>query len=295
MALNTSLAKGLLTSFFEGFKGTAVNYEKVATVIKSTARSENYGWIAGVPRMRKMLGERQAKKLAEYSYTITNETYESTIEVDVEDLMDDQTGQYAIQAKSVGEAARMFPDELIFQTLVPGGFDTVCYDGQYFFDTDHPVGETGTTQSNKGTTALDADSFQVAKTALLTMQDDYARPTFNSNPDFVLVIPPALEKKAKEILEADILANGSSNTQKGAARILVIPWLVDTNNWYLFNVAGTMKPFIVQEREFRPLDALEEGSERNFWNRKNSYGTLWRGNAGYGLYQKAYGALVAGG
>jgi phage major head subunit gpT-like protein len=294
MALNTSLAKGLLTSFFEGFKGTPINYDKVATVIKSTARSENYGWIAGVPRMREMLGERQAKKLGEYSYTITNKTFESTIEVDVEDLMDEQTGQYAIQAKSIGEAARLFPDELVFQTLLPGGFDTTCYDGQYFFDTDHPVGETGTTQSNKGTAALDANSFQVARTALLTMQDDYGRPTFNANPDFLLVIPPALETTAKGIVELDILSNGSSNVNKGAARILVIPWLTDTTNWYLLNISGTMKPFIVQEREFRPLDALEEGSERNFWNRKNSYGTLWRGNAGYGLYQKAYGALVAG-
>jgi len=294
MALNTSLAKGLLTNFYEGFKSTPVNYDKVATIIKSSSRSEDYGWIASAPRLRKMLGERQAKKLGEYKYSIINEAYEATVEVDVDDIMDDQTGQYAIEAKNVGESARMFPDELVFQTLLPNGFTELCYDGQYFFDTDHPIGDTGTTQSNKGTSALDATSFNVARTALRKMQDDQGRPTFNNNMDLLLVIPPDLENTAAKILEAETLATGEANTLKGAARILVVPWLTDATNWYLLNTAGTMKPFIVQEREFRPLDALEESSERNFFNRKNYYGTLWRGNAGYGLYQKAYGAIVAG-
>lgn len=295
MGLSTSLAKGLLTNFYEGFNSTPVNYDKVATTIKSSARSENYGWIGGLPRLRKMLGERQAKKLLEHKYSITNETYEATIEVDVEDIMDDQTGQYGIQAKNIGEAAKIFPDELIFATLLPAGNSSLCYDGQYFFDTDHPVGETGTTQSNLGSSALDATTFNAARTALRKMKDDFGRPTFNNNMDLLLVIPPDLENTASTILEADVLASGATNTLKGAARILTVPWLSDTNNWYLLNTAGVMKPFILQEREFRPMDALEEGSVENFMRRKNYYGTLWRGNAGYGLYQKAYASIVAGG
>lgn len=293
MALETSLTKGLLTNFFEGFNGTPVNWDKVATKITSTARSEQYGWIGGIPRMREMLGERQAKKLLEHDYTLVNKTYEATIEVDYEDIMDDQTGQYGVQAKNIGEASRLFPDELIFGSLLSGGFTNLCYDSQYFFDTDHPIGETGTTQSNKITSAFDATSFNTARTMLRKMQDDFARPTFNNNLDLLLVIPPDLENTASTVLEADILSNGATNTLKNAARILTVPWLTDTNNWYLLNTAGTIKPFVLQEREFRPLDALEEGTESNFMRRKNYYGTLWRGNAGYGLYQKAIGALVA--
>lgn len=293
MGLNTSLTKGLLTNFFEGFNNTPTSYEQIATKVNSTARSENYGWIGGIPRLREMLGERQAKKLSEYNYTLTNKTYEATIEVDYEDIMDDQTGQYGIQAKSIGEAAKIFPDELIFASLLPTGDSSLCYDGQYFFDTDHPVGDTGTTQSNKLTAALDATAFNAARTLLRKMKDDFERPTFNNNMDLLLVIPPDLENTASTILEADVLASGATNTLKGAARILVSPWLSDTNNWYLLNTAGTMKPFVVQEREFRALDALEEGTESNFMRRKNYYGTLWRGNAGYGLYQKAVGNIVA--
>ncbi len=37
-----------------------------------------------------------------------------------------------------GRAAAEFPDELVF-ALLKAGFSTDCYDGQYFFDVDHPV------------------------------------------------------------------------------------------------------------------------------------------------------------
>lgn len=293
MGLQSSLAKGLLTNFFEGFNGTEVAWDKVATKVPSTARSETYGWIGSIPRMRQMNGERVPKKLAEYSYTIVNKEFEASIEVDHADLKDEQTGQYGVLARSIGEAAKSYPDELVFQTLIPNGDSTLCYDGQYFFDTDHPIGELGTTQSNKLTSALDATAFNTARSMLRTMQDDFGRPSFNNNADLLLVVPPALESTAQTILEADFNSSGATNIYKGNARILVCNWLTDTNNWYLLNTAGTIKPFIVQEREFIPFEALEDGSEPNFMRKKNYYGTYWRGNAGYGLYQKAIGSIVA--
>jgi len=291
--MESILAKGLLTNFFEGYNSVETHWQEVATKVPSIARSENYAWIGSIPRIRKMKGERIPKKLLEHTYTITNEEYEASIEVNHADIKDDQTGQYGIQAKSIGESAKAFPDELVFETLLPGGFTSLCYDGQYFFDTDHPIGETGSTQSNKITSALDATSFQTARTMLRKMKDDFGRPTMNRNMDLLIVVPADLEATAETIFEALVNSNGSTNTLKGKARILVADWLADTNNWYLLNVAGIIKPFVVQEREFIPFEALEEGSESNFMRKKNYYGTYWRGNAGYGLYQKAVGSLVA--
>lgn len=291
--MESILAKGLLTNFFEGYNGTVTHWQEVATKVPSTARSENYAWIGSIPRLRRMKGERVPKKLLEHTYTIVNEEYEASIEVNHADIKDDQTGQYGIQAKSIGEAAKTFPDELVFETLLPNGDSELCYDGQYFFDTDHPIGETGSTQSNKITSALSATTFNTARTMLRKMKDDFGRPTLNRNMDLLLVVPPDLENTAETILEAERDANGATNTLKGKARILVADWLADTNNWYLLNVAGTIKPFVVQEREFIPFEALEEGSESNFMRKKNYYGTYWRGNAGYGLYQKAVASIVA--
>jgi len=291
--MESILAKGLLTSFFEGYNSAVTHWQEVATKVPSTARSENYAWIGSIPRMRKMKGERIPKKLLEHTYTITNEEYEASIEVKHADIKDDQTGQYGIQARSIGESAKVFPDELVFETLLPNGVSELCYDGQYFFDTDHPVGETGATQSNKITTALDAASFRTARAMLRKMKDDFGSPTLNRNLDLLLVVPADLEGTAEAILEAERDAAGATNTLKGKARILVADWLADTNNWYLLNVAGVIKPFVVQEREFIPFEALEEGSTENFMRKKNYYGTYWRGNAGYGLYQKAVASIVA--
>jgi len=294
MSLGTPLLqKGLLTNFYAGFDGVQSNAEKVATTIKSSARVENYAWLGSNPRVRKMNGERAPQKLLEYNYTLANEEYEASIEVDEADIQDDQTGKYGIQARSIGESMKTFPDELLFQTLLPAGDTTVCYDGQYFFDTDHPVGDTGAVQSNKLTSALDAAAFASARTMLRKMQDDNARPTYNQNMDLLLVIPPDLENTAQTILEAQYNAAGANNTLYNAAKVLIVPWLTDTNNWYLLNTAGTLKPFIVQEREFKAMDSLEEGSADYFMRRKRYFGTFWRGAAGYGLYQKAVGSIVA--
>lgn len=291
--MDSILAKGLLTNFFEGYNGAVTHWQEVATKVPSTARSENYAWLGSIPRMRKMRGERIPKKLLAHTYTITNEEYEASIEVNHADIKDDQTGQYGITARSIGEAVKTFPDELVFETLLPNGTTELAYDGQYFFDTDHPVGETGTTQSNLITTALTADSFRTARAMLRRMKDDSGRPTLNRNLDLLLVVPADLEGTAEAILEAERDDAGATNTLKGKARILVADWLGDTNNWYLLNVAGVVKPFVVQEREFIPFEALEEGSEPNFMRKKNYYGTYWRGNAGYGLYQKAVASIVA--
>ncbi len=287
-----TIRKGLLTNFFEGYDAAETLWDQVATKVPSTAASEDYGWLGSVPRLREMDGERVPQKLMEYTYTLRNKEFEASIEVRHADLKDDQTGKYGPLVRSIGESAKTYPDELVFGTLLPGGFTSLAYDGQYFFDTDHPVGNTGSTFSNKGTSALDATSFGVARVALLKAKDDFGRPV-NTAADLKLVIPVDLLATAESILEAEYLAGGANNTNYKKASIVVSPWLTDANNWYLINARGVIKPFIVQEREFIPFEALEEGSSENWWRKKNYYGTYWRGNAGYGLFQKAYGALVA--
>ncbi|SPW34063.1 Mu-like prophage major head subunit gpT [Edwardsiella tarda] len=58
--------------------------------------------------------EKCVKALAAFKYSITNDDWETTIEVDRNDLEDDQTGQYALKAKSAGRAAADLPDDIVF-------------------------------------------------------------------------------------------------------------------------------------------------------------------------------------
>lgn len=143
MAMITpALLQALFTGFkknFEDAKGEApAQYTKIATVIKSTTKSNTYGWLGKFPSLRKWVGDRVIESMKTHGYQIVNEDFEATVAVDRNDIEDDELGIYAPLFQEMGLAAGIHPDELCFG-LLGAGFTTPCYDGQYFFDTDHPV------------------------------------------------------------------------------------------------------------------------------------------------------------
>ncbi|HHQ4763073.1 TPA: Mu-like prophage major head subunit gpT family protein [Aeromonas veronii] len=143
MAIVTpTLLQALFTGFkknFEDAKGEApAQYTKIATVIKSTTKSNTYGWLGKFPSLRKWVGDRVIESMKAHGYQIVNEDFEATVAVDRNDIEDDELGIYAPLFQEMGLAAGIHPDELCFG-LLGAGFTTPCYDGQYFFDTDHPV------------------------------------------------------------------------------------------------------------------------------------------------------------
>lgn len=140
--------KSFKTIFSEAFQGVETLYQKVAMVVPSSVREETYAWLGAFPRMREWVGERHIRNLELHSYTIKNKDWEATIEVDRNDIEDDSIGVYRPIVAELGRSAAAHPDELVF-TLLSQGFTTPCYDGQYFFDTDHPVG-SGTVSNHGG-------------------------------------------------------------------------------------------------------------------------------------------------
>ena len=78
--------------------------------------------------------------MKEFSYEIENKLYEATLGIKRTDIEDDSLGQYRTLAQSEGqEVADFFWREIA--SLMKNGFSALCYDGQNFFDTDHPVYE----------------------------------------------------------------------------------------------------------------------------------------------------------
>lgn len=142
MLINNANLAALYTGFsaaFQGaFSGVEPMYSSVATTVPSTTKSNTYGWLGKMPNFRKWLGDRVVNSIASHGYTIINEPYELTIGVDRDDIEDDNLGIYTPMFAGMGDAAAKFPDTLVWPML-PGGFSTPCYDGQFFFDTDHPV------------------------------------------------------------------------------------------------------------------------------------------------------------
>jgi len=134
----SALYRAFNTSFQRGFSGVSPMWSKVATLVPSSTKTEDYGWLGKIPKMREWIGDRQIQNLKLHSYSIKNKSFESTVGVDRDDIDDDQLGVYSPIFETLGQNAAEHPDELVF-ALYLLGFTTACYDGQYFFDTDHPV------------------------------------------------------------------------------------------------------------------------------------------------------------
>ncbi len=135
----SAIYQGFKTAFKNAFAATTPDYTKIATVVPSTTKTENYGWLAAWPQLREWVGDRQIKSLQAFGYSITNRKFESSVGVPRDDIEDDTYGVFGTLMSEMGYAAAAHPDSLTFPML-PAGTSTVCYDGQYFFDTDHPVG-----------------------------------------------------------------------------------------------------------------------------------------------------------
>jgi phage major head subunit gpT-like protein len=111
-------------------------WKSIAMEIPSVGRENFYPRLDEIPGLREWLGDRVVNELAMSAYSITNKTFEETLGIAREDIEDDQFGMFNIAIEQLAKNAADLPDLLVYKTLLQGS-STKCYDGQYFFDTDH--------------------------------------------------------------------------------------------------------------------------------------------------------------
>ncbi|NNN24379.1 Mu-like prophage major head subunit gpT family protein [Pseudomonas nitroreducens] len=287
----------LKTLFNNAFQAAPSSWEKIAMKVPSSTGSNLYAWLSAFPRMRRWVGEKHVKNLKAFTYQVENEDWEATVEVDRNHIKDDQLGIYAPQAQMAGFSAKQLPDEIVYE-LVNGAFDNKCYDGQYFFDTDHPV--AGESVSNRSTAVLSIASQAAAKagygagrTAMKKFKDEDGRPLgVSSN---VLLVGPGLEDTAKALLTNDRLEDGKANPYKGTAELVVDARIESDTAWFLLDTKWPIKPFIYQEREAPNFVQQTDPEADDVFNRKKfKFGAEARAAGGYGFWQLAFGSTGTG-
>lgn len=146
-SLLATIFTGFKTEFRSAFAGASPDWARIATKINSTTGTEDYSWLSEWPAIREWIGERLIKELSASTYQVKNKPFESTIRVKRDNIEDDQLGIYGPMFQELGRATKMHPDELVF-ALLALGYTAKCYDGQPFFDDEHPV--AGANVSNIG-------------------------------------------------------------------------------------------------------------------------------------------------
>jgi len=300
------LTSGMKTEFMGAFEKALADYAAITSVIKSSKNQETYPWLGATPKMREWIDERMPKGMSEYNFSIINYDWESSIAVDRNAIEDEQYGQVMIRVRELAVEAKRFYDEMVFGLIAQGNGTTgsgyylnkaiSCYDGGAFFQASHSEGASGT-QSNYGTTALSASALQTAITAMRKFKDDQGKPS-HIKPN-LLVVPPDLEFEARELLNSTYYPEEATNMKlatnvlKGIVNLLVTPYLTDTNNWFLFDTARTVKPAILQMRKTPVFSSLVKNTESMFMRKQLYYGVDWRGFVAFGDWRTGYGSFVA--
>lgn len=308
--LNVLSSRAIIGEYFARLEQGAAGWANVlSNSFQSDQAGEEYKWLGMSPAMREWIGGRHAKGLRDNGYTIRNKPFESTLEISIDDLRRDKTGQIMVRIAEHVDRANAHWARLL-STLIVDAESTACYDGQSFFDTDHNEGESGD-QSNDIT--VDISELPLPATAhgsttapapeelmhailegaqtMLGFVDDQGEPINENARQFMVMVPTSFWKSAVTALGAPNLAQGATNILTNADgfnfSLQVNPRLSWTTKLALFRTDGNVKPFIRQEEVPVQVSAIAEGSELEFTKRMHQYGLYASGNVGYGYWQQS--------
>ncbi len=290
---------------------------KIGMKFNSDQESETYPWLGMAPVMREWVGGRDARGFNENGITIINKIFEATLEVLVDDLRRDKTGQILIRVDEMAKRAVEHWAKLITTLITNGTGDTsgTAYDGQYFFDSDHSEGDSGSqlnllTNSQVGaldvSTATTPTPLEAAKAILgviaymAGIKDDQGEPMMSGARSFLVMTSPILwQFLAPAVHNVTVLAGEQSpldSLQKNSdfnVDVVINTRLAYTTQFVVFRTDAATKPFILQEEEGIRVSALAEGSDEEFKNNRHLYGVKAVRNVGYGYWQFAAHATLS--
>ena len=169
---NAAMKRGLLST-------AAATSSRIAMRVAATQQEQRYGWLGKLPDVREWIGDRVIQNISESDYAIKEKAWELTVGVGRDDIETDQLGHYSLLFEAMGESTISKPEQLVWG-LLKAGFATNCYDGQFFFDTDHPVLDAnGVSQSvantdgGSGTGWYLLDVSRVIKPLILQVRRDF--------------------------------------------------------------------------------------------------------------------------
>jgi phage major head subunit gpT-like protein len=273
---------------------------RIGLRVQSDSDSETYGMLGMVPQLAKWTANRDTKELAEYSFSIANDEHQAAIVVRDTDMRRDKTGQLRIRMGQMADRTNSYPAKLI-SSLMMTGASALCYDNQYFFDTDHESGDSGV-QSNKITAAAAAPTaptvaeMQAAILAavkqMYSFKDDQGEPMNEGAREFMVMTPVSMWDKAVAATAAPLVGGGDSNIIMAQDAFSIVPVanprLTWTDTLAVLRTDGRVKPFIIQEEMAPDVWHLDESSTFFHENgRRHKIGVDWSGNVGFGEWAHA--------
>lgn len=280
----------------------------VSNLFNSDQEIETYPFLGQSAAMREWIGGRHAKGLSANQLTIANKEYENTLEIKIKDLRRDKTGQIQARVAEFVDSSLTHWASLL-STLIINAPSAVCYDGAYYFDTDHSESNSGT-QSNDITVDISTLPTAVAGTVtapsveemqqsilqgiaqILSFKNNEGEPMNENASQFLVIVPVSLYLTAAAAVNAASTAalqqNLNPNNLAGLnISVQMNPRLTWTDSFAVFRTDSPIKGLIRQSEFDGGVKMLDENSEYAFKNNAIQIGIDASRNVGYGLWQRA--------
>jgi phage major head subunit gpT-like protein len=312
-------SRALIGFFYQTLEAGLANswMTRVAFPVTSLQKVEFYKWLGMPPALREWIGNRQAQGLRAEAYSIENLKFEATLDIEVDDLDRDQTGQIMVRVAEMADRVNEHR-EVLGSAAIALGNSALCYDGQPFFDTAHVSGKSGTQINDLaaaqvaalGVTAPAAPTpAEMAKAIMgcigyfYNYLDDQGMPINGAAKEFLVMVPVPFMAPAYEAISGQLLSTGAAaidnplNALKSKGfRIDVVPnpllnaW---TDKFAIFRTDGRARPLIFQEEGGVKVSVKGEGSEYEHDTDRHQYGIKAKRNVGYGYWQHAVRATLS--
>jgi phage major head subunit gpT-like protein len=284
--------------FDVGYRSIPIQWKKKARQKPSSTFFNIYHFLAQLPEMRRWVGPRVVRNLEARAYTVRNEPWELTVGIDRRNVELNNLGEYDERMQAMGQAAASWTDKMLTEKQLA---NDLCWDGQNFYDTDHPVviGGSATYQNAYTATPLTADNLAMICEVMLAFKNELGQ-SMGIMPT-VLEVPPTLLRKAVAALKLlqvvvpvknvaateNVAAVTTENPLKhivGDLELVVNPRLNvsgQTDVWYVHST-NVMMPFLIQAVKEPVWQSFVNPNDPNvFWQREYVYGTDADGAADY--------------
>ncbi len=257
--------RSVIGTFYERLKTNAASsiVDAISTApMLSDQDSETYAWMGMVPSMVAKQGEKKFSQLRDVAWTVKNVEYQGGIVIPKKHIMYDKTDQVMIRVNELADRTNDHWWSLV-APLIINAETTPCYDGQYFFDTDHSEADSGAQDNDityNVTTPTDPTAAEMISaimsgvTTMMGFKDDRGEYLNEGVNEFLILVGTPLLTNAMKALSQTQISSGDSNIlieqDSFKFRVQASPRLSAwTDRFAIFSTQGTQRPIIRQQRK----------------------------------------------
>lgn len=288
----TAVTRTVRGLFLSQLAATASLVPALCMPATTTTGEAVFAWLGNLPAMKPFKNELEKQTLATSDWTVRTQEYAMGYSIPSLAIKRDQFGIYNPVFSAAGQRAGEHADYMLAQRLI-AGFTQKDYTGKNFFDEDKLfVKGAKALFTNKSTKKLTLPYYRAARQMLRTIKDPSGYPLHGA-PTFSLIVSPELEGDAKDIIQADKLANGGSNTEYNSAKLEVWNFLTGSY-WFLAVNNSALKPLINLDEIKLDLFAKQDPNSEAVFNRNEfEYKAYAVNKIDFGLPQLIFGSTGA--